>query len=131
MARPLFNNHWAYDPSTVPGEDNQSPSLTIPDMSMSIQEMIAKLRIGTLPADFVRDVLYSDSDDFDEVTDELVAAYDISDKHEELKRLRLKFERMRELRKKAAEASQSLSDGVSISKGDNPSPQPSEQPTDV
>lgn len=126
-----FNNHWSYDPSTVPGEDNQSPSLTIPDMSMSIQEMIAKLRIGTLPADFVREVLYSDSDDFDEVTDELVAAYDISDKFEELKRLRLKFERMRELRKKAAEASKSPSDGDSTSKVDNLPPEPSEQPTDV
>lgn len=131
MERPRFKTHWQYDAANVDGESNDLPSLTIPDMSMSIHEMIAKLRIGTLPAEFVRDVLYSNSDDFDEVTDELVAAYDLHDKHEELKRLRLKFERMRELRTEAAEASKSPSDDDSTSKVVNLSPEPSEQPTDV
>lgn len=95
MALPRFKSNWNYDKNSIQGEVNEKPSLTIPDMSMSISEMIQKLRIGTLPADFVREVLYSDSNDFDEVVDELVDSYDISDKVEELKRLRAKFERVR------------------------------------
>lgn len=120
MALPLFKSHWNHNPADNVGEVNDSKDLTIPDMSMSISEMIQKLRIGTLPAEFVREVLYSDSDDFDEITDELVASYDLSDKFNELKRLRAKFERIREMRKKAAvEASPVASDEVKASDDTN------------
>lgn len=116
MERPLFKTHWNHDPADFQAEVNESKDLTIPDMSMSISDMIQKLRIGTLPAEFVREVLYSDSDDFDEITDELVASYDLSDKFNELKRLRAKFERIREMRKKVAvEAPAVVSDDVKAS----------------
>lgn len=120
MERPLFKTHWNHDPADFQAEVNESKDLTIPDMSMSISDMIQKLRIGTLPAEFVREVLYSDSDDFDEITDELVASYDLSDKFNELKRLRAKFERIREMRKKVAvEAPAVVSDDVKASDDTN------------
>lgn len=103
MELPRFKTHWNHDVAAHQGEVNDSKDMTIPDMSMTISEMIQKLRIGTLPAEFVREVLYSDSDDFDEITDELVASYDISDKFNELKRLRIKFDRIREMRLKASQ----------------------------
>lgn len=75
-------------------EVNNDMSMTIPDMSYSLAELIRKARIGTLPADLVRNVLYDESDDFDSVLAENIAGYDLVDKDRELEKLRAKFEAM-------------------------------------
>lgn len=76
------------------GEVNSEPSMTIPDMSMSLSEIIRKHRLGTLPAQLVRDVLYDECDDFDSVLAEYAPGYDLVDKERELLKLRQKFELM-------------------------------------
>ncbi|UPW41384.1 hypothetical protein [Dipodfec virus UA06Rod_19] len=80
------------------GEVNNEPSMTIPDMTYSISEILRLHSIGTLPAGLVRDVLYDESDDFDSVLAEYLPAYDLVDKDRELLLLRKKFEAMRSIK---------------------------------
>lgn len=77
------------------GEVNSLPSRTFPDMSVSLRELVERYRMGTLPVDFVRSVLYDESDDFDSVLADNLAEYDLVDKQRELDKLRQKFEAMR------------------------------------
>lgn len=72
-------------------EINDEPSLTIPDMTMSAKELYNRYRLGTLPADFVRSVLYDESDDFDSVVAEYLPEFDLVDVDRELSKLRDKF----------------------------------------
>lgn len=76
-------------------EINLAPSNTVPDMSMSIEEIYRRSRTGTLPAEFVRQVLYDDDDDFDSVVSEYLPGYDLVDAQNEMIKLRQKFEAMR------------------------------------
>lgn len=85
-----------YQPELRP-EINRNPSTAIPDMTMSIQEILRQSRIGTLPAELVRSVLYDESDDFDSVLAENVESYDLVDKERELSKLRQKFYSMRNM----------------------------------
>lgn len=85
-----------YQPELRP-EINRNPSTAIPDMTMSIQEILRQSRIGTLPAELVRSVLYDESDDFDSVLAENVESYDLVDKERELSKLRQKFYSMRNI----------------------------------
>lgn len=76
------------------GEENTDKSMTFPDMSLSLKQLVAQYRMGTLPLELVRDVLYDDCDDFDSVLAEYAPAYDLVDKQRELSKLRQKFEAM-------------------------------------
>ncbi|WGL31456.1 hypothetical protein [Dipodfec virus UOA04_Rod_1074] len=76
-------------------EFNDSPSMTVPDMALSVREIQKRFLLGTLPADLVRDVLYNESDSFDEALDSCIDCYDLVDKQRELQRLRIKFEALR------------------------------------
>lgn len=76
-------------------EENTLPSLTIPDMALSVSEIQKRFLLGTLPTDLVRSVLYNESDDFDEALDSCIDGYDLVDKQRELARLRIKFEALR------------------------------------
>lgn len=69
--------------------------MTIPDMTLSVRDIYNRYRLGTLPAEFVHDVLYDESDDFDSVLAEHLENYDLVDADRELAKLRQKFELMR------------------------------------
>lgn len=83
------------NPKPLQSEVNTLPSRTLPDMSLSLKEIINRYRLGTLPVDFVRSVLYDESDDWDSVIANNLAEYDLVDKQAELNKLRQKFDAMR------------------------------------
>lgn len=68
--------------------------MTIPDMCISVKELYQRYRLGTLPAEFVRSVLYDECDDFDSVLGNYLPQYDLVDCDQELSKLRQKFELM-------------------------------------
>lgn len=79
-------------------EENSEMSMTIPDMCLSADELYKRYRLGTLPADLVRQVLYDESDDFDSVLAEYLPAFDLVDVDRELVKLRQKFEIMHNIK---------------------------------
>lgn len=90
-AHPLSISHHF---NSSEGEVNDEPSMMIPDMTISVQELYKRHRLGTLPAELVRSVLYDDCDDFDSVLAEHSEGYDLVDAQRELDKLRQKFEAM-------------------------------------
>lgn len=80
---------------TRESEFNTAPSMTIPDLTLSVRDIYNRFRLGTLPAELVHDVLYDESDDFDSVLAEHIEHYDLVDADRELAKLRQKFELMR------------------------------------
>lgn len=83
-------------------EENNEMSMTIPDMCLSADELYKRYRLGTLPADLVRQVLYDESDDFDSVLAEYLPAFDLVDVDRELVKLRQKFEVMHNINTNAS-----------------------------
>lgn len=63
-------------------------SMTIPDMSYSLKELIQKFTLGNLPVDVVRNVMYSDTDDFDEFIAHEYGDFDLTDYQREINKLR-------------------------------------------
>lgn len=106
------------------GEVNSEASMTIPDMSMSLNEIIRKHRLGVLPAQLVRDVLYDECDDFDSVLAEYKEGYDLVDKQAELQKLRQKFNLMHEKRNQSKET---FSGGSSAPADEPPADTPAPQ----
>lgn len=76
-------------------ELNDEPSMTIPDLTLTIKDLYNRYRLGTLPAEFVRAVLYDESDDFDSIVSEQLENFDLVDADRELAKLRQKFDLMR------------------------------------
>lgn len=68
--------------------------MTIPDMCLSVKDLYNRYRLGTLPAEFVRSVLYDECDDFDSVLANYLPEYDLVDCSNELAKLRQKFDIM-------------------------------------
>ncbi|UPW41833.1 hypothetical protein [Peromfec virus RodF5_15] len=100
-------------------EENTLPSMTIPDMALSVSEIQRRFLLGTLPTDLVRDVLYNESDDFDEALDSCIDGYDLVDKQRELLRLRIKFEALRN-KNVAASTPPASEDNVTSVQDDSP-----------
>lgn len=80
MSEIVFFNQWTNRPSWPPQEFKE-PTCTVPDQSMTIQEIIAKFtRTGLVPQSFVhRDqggnvAMEPDFDPLDEYTDSMAAA---------------------------------------------------------
>lgn len=76
-------------------EFNDEPSMTIPDLTLTIKDLYNRYRLGTLPPEFVRAVLYDESDDFDSIVSEQLENFDLVDADRELAKLRQKFDMMR------------------------------------
>lgn len=93
---------------TGSAEINELPSMTIPDMSLTVKDLYQRYRLGTLPAEFVRSVLYDECDDFDSVVANYLPEYDLVDAHAELAKLRQKFELMRSRQNDTSAASKSV-----------------------
>ena len=64
----------------VPGymEFNDEPSLTVPDQSYTIQELLDRHIAGTMPP-VSQDVFYEDDPNFDEIDPKHTPDYDLSD----------------------------------------------------
>lgn len=75
-------------------EVNTKPSMCIPDMCLTVRDLYQRFRLGTLPVDLVRNVLYDECDDFDSVLANHAEGYDLVEVDAELQKLRQKFELM-------------------------------------
>lgn len=80
MEEIVFYNQWTNRPKTVPQEFKE-PTCTVPDQSMTIQEIIAKFtRTGLVPQSYVRrdqggnTAFEPDFDPLDEYTEGVTAA---------------------------------------------------------
>lgn len=77
-------------------------SMTIPDMSYSLKELVDKFTLGNLPVDVVRSVMYSDNPDFDDFIAHEYGDFDLTDYAREMNKLR-ELHSLRMERRKAAE----------------------------
>lgn len=62
-----FKNAFDYDPKDVAGERTDKPSMTVPEMTMSLKEILSRYTRGGEVATFTP--VYQDNDEFDENPD--------------------------------------------------------------
>jgi len=60
---PTFITPYTFDPAKFAGEVNKEPSLTVPDMSFSIQELLE--RFTTMP-EIIKQGFFEENPDFDD-----------------------------------------------------------------
>lgn len=96
-----FNTPYEYDDS-VRGEHNNAPSLTIPDNSLTIREILDRYSKG-LPTGGTLDPIYDDSDDIDFDTPD-VRNFDLSDLDEN----KLRIQQLKEYSKQLEYEKQKL-----------------------
>lgn len=60
---PTFVTQYSFEPAKYAGEVNKEPSLTVPDMSFSIQELLE--RFTTMP-EIMRPAMYDENPGFDD-----------------------------------------------------------------
>lgn len=60
---PTFITHYSFDPAKYAGEVNKEPSLTVPDMSFTIQELLE--RFTSIP-EIMKQGFYDDDPTFDD-----------------------------------------------------------------
>lgn len=84
MKKVIIRNAWCFEPLDSDYEHPTGESMTIPDESFSISEILAKFSQG-LGSELLREGEYSDTDDFDDVDVFGSPDFDISDIPELLK----------------------------------------------
>lgn len=76
-----------------------SISMTIPEMSYTVKDLVQKFTLGTIPADIVRNVLYTENPDFDDFIETEYGDFDLTDYAMEMNKLRelhsLRMERLK------------------------------------
>lgn len=76
-------------------------SVTVPDMSYSLRDLLERFTTGTIPTDLVRAAMYTDNPDFDDFLATELGDFDLSDYAREVSKLR-ELHSIRMERKKAA-----------------------------
>lgn len=104
-----------YDTDDQDNIYNPDPvSVTVPDMSYSLRDLIERFTTGTIPTDIVRSAMYTDNPDFDDFIATELGDFDLSDYASELNKLR-ELHSIRMERKKAAN-----DDETTIADSDSP-----------
>ncbi|MEM2002479.1 MAG: hypothetical protein QXT77_07540 [Candidatus Methanomethylicaceae archaeon] len=79
-----FKNAFDYDPKDIKNEVNESPSMTVPDMTMSLQELLKRYTRGGEVATF--QPVYQQTDDFENDPD--ISKMDATEKLEYARQIR-------------------------------------------
>lgn len=74
------DSRYTYNPDPV--------SVTVPDLSYSIRDLLERFTTGTVPAEIVRSVMYTDNPDFDDFIETEYGDFDLTDCKRELEKLR-------------------------------------------
>lgn len=82
-------------------EDNSGVSVSVPDLSYSVSELVKNFAVGVIPSDIARKVMYTDNPDFDDFIETELPNYDLSDMSREIQKLRQLYN-LRMDRRKAA-----------------------------
>lgn len=77
-------------------------SMAMPDLSLSCKDLLQRYTLGTLPAEVVRTVVYSDNPDFDDIMANELPDFDLADYSAEVAKLRSLHERRQEERARVA-----------------------------
>ena len=86
MIKPKCVLHYEDDPDNVYYPD--PVSVTVPDMSYSLRDLLERFTTGTIPTDIVRAAMYTDNPDFDDFLDTELGDFDLTDCQRELNKLR-------------------------------------------
>lgn len=94
---PVFRT--MYNNMPLPGFTNTMPSMTTPDMSMSLVELIKRFGSGSVPLNVGNDPYYDGLGHDTEITDDVLLGrhwdtYDLDEKHEILKTLKGDYSRI-------------------------------------
>lgn len=77
-------------------------SVTVPDMSYTVRDLLERFTTGTVPGDVVRSVMYTDNPDFDDFVATELGDFDLTDCQREINKLR-ELHSIRMERQKAVE----------------------------
>lgn len=88
------NRDFVTDPDPV--------SVTVPDMSYTVRDLLERFTTGTVPGDIVRSVMYTDNPDFDDFVATELGDFDLTDCQREINKLR-ELHSIRMERQKAVE----------------------------
>lgn len=89
-------------------EPFDSVSVTVPNMSYSVKELVRRFSVGSLPDDVIRQVMYTDNPDFDDFIDTELGDFDFVDAYRELDKLRELHALRMERRKAVSDAQQNV-----------------------
>lgn len=74
----VLNQFRAIERKTV-GEINKEPSLTVPNQSLSVRDILQRYTMGTMIPEMSRSVYYDGLEDFDQSDETLKPDFDLSD----------------------------------------------------